>query len=144
MRSLLILCVLVGAVAVVAALIGRLITPYSAPAASGAALHCRLLRARIGGHKQRASDPAGPEHFCRRPSRSSHPGRVDAGLAGNIDPVSSFANLLGPADREPQRTAPPEDDSPPVGDRARGVPARSALSGPTDRASEMGGWRRDR
>jgi Na+/H+ antiporter NhaD/arsenite permease-like protein len=94
LKSLLILCALVGVVALSAALIRPAILPYVSPAASGeqpyAAGFFGLLSAAI-------SNVPATQLVLSTTSVTPHAApilAVDAGLAGNIDPISSFANLL--------------------------------------------------
>jgi len=94
LRSLLILCALVGAVALVATLIGPVLFPYVAPAASGSQPYTAgffgLVSAAI------SNVPATQLVLSTAPvtPQAAPVLAVDAGLAGNIDPISSFANLL--------------------------------------------------
>lgn len=94
LRSLLILCALVGVVALLAGLVQPAILPYVSPAASGGQPYTAgffgLVSAAIG------NVPA-TQLVLSTSSVTPHAApilAVDAGLAGNIDPVSSFANLL--------------------------------------------------
>lgn len=93
-RSLLILCALVGVIALVAGLFQGAIAPYLRPVASAsqpeAAAFFALVSAVI-------SNVPATQLVLSTASVSPHVApilAVDAGLAGNIDPVSSFANLL--------------------------------------------------
>lgn len=93
-RSLLILLVLVGAVAAFATLVGPAISPFVSPAAAGRQPYTSeffgLVSAVIG------NVPATQLVLTTAPV-TPHAApilAVGAGLAGNIGPVSSFANLL--------------------------------------------------
>ncbi len=94
LRSLLTLYVLVGAVALLASLVEPILLPYVAPAATGAQPYTAgffgLVSAAISNVPATqlvlSTAPVGPH---AAPILA-----VDAGLAGNIDPISSFANLL--------------------------------------------------
>ncbi len=93
-RSLLILYVLVGAVAAAALLVEPVLLPYVAPAASGGQPYTSAFFALVSAAISNvpatqlvlSTAPVGPH---AAPILA-----VDAGLAGNIDPISSFANLL--------------------------------------------------
>jgi len=94
LRSLLILCALVGVVALLAALIRPAILPFVSPAASGEQPYTAgffgLISAAI-------SNVPATQLVLSTSSVTPHAApilAVDAGLAGNIDPISSFANLL--------------------------------------------------
>lgn len=93
-RSLLILCGLVGGVAILAALIGPLLLPLVAPAASGAQPYAASF---FGLVSAGISNVPTTQLVLSTATVSPHAApilAVDAGLAGNIDPISSFANLL--------------------------------------------------
>jgi len=93
-RSLLTLCVLVGAVAVVAALIEPGIRASVAPAASGARPYASEFFALVSAV---ISNVPATQLVLSTTTVTPHAApilAVDAGLAGNIDPISSFANLL--------------------------------------------------
>jgi Na+/H+ antiporter NhaD/arsenite permease-like protein len=94
LRSLLILCALVGVVALVAALIQPAILPYVSPAASGGQPYTAGF---FGLVSAAISNVPATQLVLSTTSVTPHAApmlAVDAGLAGNIDPVSSFANLL--------------------------------------------------
>jgi Na+/H+ antiporter NhaD/arsenite permease-like protein len=93
-RSMLVLWVLVGAVALAALAVGPALVPYVGPVARGeepyAAWFFGLVSAAI-------SNVPATQLVLSTSSVSAHVApklAVDAGLAGNIDPISSFANLL--------------------------------------------------
>jgi Na+/H+ antiporter NhaD/arsenite permease-like protein len=93
-RSLLTLYFLVGAVAVVALLIEPLMRPYVTPAASGGQPYTAGFFALVSAA---ISNVPATQLVLSTATVTPHAApvlAVDAGLAGNIDPVSSFANLL--------------------------------------------------
>jgi Na+/H+ antiporter NhaD/arsenite permease-like protein len=93
-RSLLILLVLVGLVASLAALLEPVILQYVAPAASGAQPYTAAF---FGLVSAAISNVPATQLVLSAATVTPHAApvlAVDAGLAGNIDPVSSFANLL--------------------------------------------------
>jgi Na+/H+ antiporter NhaD/arsenite permease-like protein len=94
LSSLFVLCALVGGVALLANLVEPVLLPYVAPAASGAQPYTAgffgLVSSVIG------NVPA-TQLVLSTSTVTPHAApilAVDAGLAGNIDPISSFANLL--------------------------------------------------
>jgi Na+/H+ antiporter NhaD/arsenite permease-like protein len=94
LRSLLMLCVLVGAVAVAAALLGPLLVPDVAPVAAGTQPYTAGFFAVVSAA---ISNVPATQLVLSTTAVTPHAApvlAVDAGLAGNIDPVSSFANLL--------------------------------------------------
>jgi Na+/H+ antiporter NhaD/arsenite permease-like protein len=94
LRSLLILFALVGVVAIVAALIRPAILPYVSPVASGEQPYTAGF---FGLVSAAISNVPATQLVLSTASITPHAApllAVDAGLAGNIDPVSSFANLL--------------------------------------------------
>jgi len=94
LRSLLILWVLVGAVALLAAFIGPMILPYVAPAATGGQPYTAGF---FGLVSAAISNVPATQLVLSTTTVTPHAApilAVDAGLAGNIDPISSFANLL--------------------------------------------------
>jgi Na+/H+ antiporter NhaD/arsenite permease-like protein len=94
LRSLLILFALVGVVAILAALIRPAILPYVSPAASGEQPYTAGF---FGLVSAAISNVPATQLVLSTASVTPHAApllAVDAGLAGNIDPVSSFANLL--------------------------------------------------
>jgi Na+/H+ antiporter NhaD/arsenite permease-like protein len=94
LRSLLILWALVGAVALLAAVIGPVILPYVAPAATGGQPYTAGF---FGLVSAAISNVPATQLVLSTTTVTPHAApilAVDAGLAGNIDPISSFANLL--------------------------------------------------
>lgn len=94
LRSLLVLCALVGVVALVASLIQPAILPYVSPAASGGQPYTAGF---FGLMSAAISNVPATQLVLSTTSvtpRAAPILAVDAGLAGNIDPISSFANLL--------------------------------------------------
>jgi Na+/H+ antiporter NhaD/arsenite permease-like protein len=94
LRSLLILCCLVGAIALLGVVIRSAFAPFAAPVATGsqpyAAVFFGLVSAAI-------SNVPATQLVLSTATVAPHTAptlAVDAGLAGNIDPISSFANLL--------------------------------------------------
>ncbi|HVC26872.1 MAG TPA: SLC13 family permease [Nitrososphaerales archaeon] len=93
-RSLLILYGLVGVVAVAAALVEPVILPYVAPAASGEQPYTATF---FGLVSAAISNVPATQLVLSTTTVAPHAApilAVDAGLAGNLDPISSFANLL--------------------------------------------------
>jgi Na+/H+ antiporter NhaD/arsenite permease-like protein len=93
-RSLLILYVLVGSVAVLAAFIEPALLPLVAPAASGAQPYTAAF---FGLVSAAISNVPATQLVLSTATVTPHAApilAVDAGLAGNIGPISSFANLL--------------------------------------------------
>jgi Na+/H+ antiporter NhaD/arsenite permease-like protein len=94
LRSLLTLCVLVGAVAVAAMLVEPLLAPYVAPVAAGEQPYTAGF---FGLVSAGISNVPATQLILSTTTVTPHAApilAVDAGLAGNIDPISSFANLL--------------------------------------------------
>jgi Na+/H+ antiporter NhaD/arsenite permease-like protein len=94
LRSLLILWALVGGVALLAAFIGPVILPYVAPAATGEQPYTAGF---FGLVSAVISNVPATQLVLSTTTVAPHATpilAVDAGLAGNIDPISSFANLL--------------------------------------------------
>ncbi len=94
LRSLITLCVVVGAVAVVAALVEPLLVPYVAPVAEGTQPYTAGF---FGLVSASISNVPATQLVLSTTTVTPHAVpilAVDAGLAGNIDPISSFANLL--------------------------------------------------
>jgi Na+/H+ antiporter NhaD/arsenite permease-like protein len=94
LRSLLILFVLVGSVAVLAALIEPVLLPFVAPAATGEQPYTAAF---FGLVSAVISNVPATQLVLSTATVTPHAApilAVDAGLAGNIDPISSFANLL--------------------------------------------------
>jgi Na+/H+ antiporter NhaD/arsenite permease-like protein len=94
LKSLLTLYVLVGAVAVAAALIGPLLAPYVAPVATGTQPYTAGF---LGLVSAAISNVPATQLVLSTTGVTPHVApilAVDTGLAGNIDPISSFANLL--------------------------------------------------
>lgn len=93
-RSLVILYVLVGAVAAFAALVEPLLVPYVAPVAAGTQPYTAAF---FGLVSAGISNVPATQLVLSTTTVTPHAAptlAVDAGLAGNIDPISSFANLL--------------------------------------------------
>jgi len=94
LRSLLILYVLVGLIAFIASLIEPVLLPYVAPAATGAQPYTAGF---FGLVSSAISNVPATQLVLSTATLTPHAApilAVDAGLAGNIDPISSFANLL--------------------------------------------------
>ena len=94
LRSLLVLYVLVGVVALVAALIEPAVVPFVAPAATGAQPYTAAF---FGLVSAAISNVPATQLVLSTSTVTPHAApilAVSAGLAGNIDPISSFANLL--------------------------------------------------
>ena len=94
LKSLLILYGLVGVVALVATLIEPVLIPYVGPAASGAQPYTATF---FGLVSSAISNVPATQLVLSTATVTPHAApilAVDAGLAGNIDPMSSFANLL--------------------------------------------------
>jgi Na+/H+ antiporter NhaD/arsenite permease-like protein len=94
LRSLLILWALVGAVALLGAVIGPVILPYVAPAATAGQPYTAGF---FGLVSAAISNVPATQLVLSTTTVTPHAApilAVDAGLAGNIDPISSFANLL--------------------------------------------------
>jgi Na+/H+ antiporter NhaD/arsenite permease-like protein len=94
LRSLLILYALVGVVALLATLIEPILVPYVGPAASGEQPYTAGFFALVSAA---VSNVPATQLVLSTASVTPHAApilAVDAGLAGNIDPISSFANLL--------------------------------------------------
>jgi Na+/H+ antiporter NhaD/arsenite permease-like protein len=94
LRSLLILWALVGAVALLATAVGQVFLPYVAPASTGGQPYTAAF---FGLVSAVISNVPATQLVLSTATVAPHAApilAVDAGLAGNIDPVSSFANLL--------------------------------------------------
>jgi Na+/H+ antiporter NhaD/arsenite permease-like protein len=94
LKSLLILCVLVGSVALLAVLIEPALLPYVAPVASGGQPYTAAF---FGVVSAAISNVPATQLVLSTTTVTPHAApilAVSAGLAGNIDPISSFANLL--------------------------------------------------
>jgi Na+/H+ antiporter NhaD/arsenite permease-like protein len=94
LRSLLTLYALVGVVALLATLIEPTLLPFVAPAATGAQPYTAAFFALVSAA---ISNVPATQLVLSTATVSPHAApilAVDAGLAGNIDPISSFANLL--------------------------------------------------
>ena len=93
-KSLLILYALVGLVALVALVVEQVISPYVAPVASGTQPYTAAF---FGAVSAVISNVPATQLVLSTAHVTPHVAptlAVDAGLAGNIDPISSFANLL--------------------------------------------------
>ncbi len=93
-RSLLVLYALVGLVALLATLIGPVLLPFVGPAASGAQPYTAGF---FGLVSAAISNVPATQLVLSTATVTPHAApilAVDAGLAGNIGPISSFANLL--------------------------------------------------
>jgi Na+/H+ antiporter NhaD/arsenite permease-like protein len=93
-RSMLVLWALVGAVALAAIAVGPSITPFVGPAAAGEEPFTSGFFALVSAV---ISNVPATQLVLSTAHVSAHAApilAVDAGLAGNIDPISSFANLL--------------------------------------------------
>ena len=94
LKSLLILYALVGSVTLVAALIEPELLPFVAPAATGAQPYTAAF---FGLVSAVISNVPATQLVLSTATVTPHAApilAVSAGLAGNIDPISSFANLL--------------------------------------------------
>jgi Na+/H+ antiporter NhaD/arsenite permease-like protein len=94
LKSLLILYALVGSVALLASLIEPVLLPYVAPVATGAQPYTAAF---FGLVSAAISNVPATQLVLSTATVTPHAApilAVDAGLAGNIDPISSFANLL--------------------------------------------------
>jgi Na+/H+ antiporter NhaD/arsenite permease-like protein len=93
-KSLLILYALIGAVALLAAIVEPLVLPYVAPVASGAQPYSAAY---FGALSAIISNVPATQLVLSTAHVGPHVApilAIDAGLAGNIGPISSFANLL--------------------------------------------------
>ncbi len=93
-RSLLFLCLLVGSVALVAALLQPALAPYVGPAAAGDQPYSALfvgLTSSVMSNVPATQLILGAVTVTKRAAPAL---AVEAGLAGNITPVASFANIL--------------------------------------------------
>jgi Na+/H+ antiporter NhaD/arsenite permease-like protein len=93
-RSLLILYVLVGSITVVSLYIGPALANYATPVAEGVQPYSALF---VGGVSNLISNVPATQLVLSVTSVSPHIASkiaVEAGLAGNIDPIASFANIL--------------------------------------------------
>jgi Na+/H+ antiporter NhaD/arsenite permease-like protein len=93
-RSLLILCCLVGVIALAGAFVKPIVAPYAAPVAAAAQPYTAAF---FGLVSAAISNVPATQLVLSTATVTPHAApvlAVDAGLAGNIDPVSSFANLL--------------------------------------------------
>jgi Na+/H+ antiporter NhaD/arsenite permease-like protein len=94
LRSLLTLYVLVGLVALLASFVEPTLLPYVAPAAAGVQPYTAGFFGLVSGA---ISNVPATQLVLSTATVTPHAApilAVDAGLAGNIDPISSFANLL--------------------------------------------------
>jgi Na+/H+ antiporter NhaD/arsenite permease-like protein len=94
LRSLLILYGLVSLVALLAALVEPALLPFVGPAASGTQPYTAAF---FGLVSSAISNVPATQLVLSTATVTPHAApilAVDAGLAGNIDPISSFANLL--------------------------------------------------
>lgn len=93
-RSLLILYALVGSISVASIFVGPFLGKYAAPAAQGVQPYSALF---MGGVSSLISNVPATQLLLGLTSIPPHVApkiAVEAGLAGNIDPVASFANIL--------------------------------------------------
>jgi len=93
-RSLLILYAFVGSVSLVSILAGPALSPYAAPVAQGVQPYSALFMA---GVSNLISNVPATQLVLSVASVSAHIApkiAVEAGLAGNLDPLSSFADIL--------------------------------------------------
>jgi Na+/H+ antiporter NhaD/arsenite permease-like protein len=93
-RSLFILCCLVGVMALLGAFVKPVVAPYAAPVAAAAQPYAAGF---FGLVSAAISNVPATQLVLSTATVTPHAApvlAVDAGLAGNIDPVSSFANLL--------------------------------------------------
>jgi Na+/H+ antiporter NhaD/arsenite permease-like protein len=92
--GLLILCMLIGAVAFVAAIVQPVVVQFVSPAVAGNQPYSGLF---VGATSNLISNVPTTQLILvtvRIPQRKAPMLAVEAGLAGNITPVASFANLL--------------------------------------------------
>jgi len=93
-RSLLILCVLVGSVLAAAAVVRPFVEHYVASAAAGEQPYSAFF---VGALSNVISNVPATQLVLSTSTVTAHAApilAVEAGLAGNIDPVGSFANVL--------------------------------------------------
>ncbi len=93
-RSLLILYTFVASISVVSVFVGPALSRYAAPVAEGVQPYSALF---VGGVSNLISNVPATQLVLSVASVSSHVApkiAVEAGLAGNIDPIASFANIL--------------------------------------------------
>ena len=93
-RSLLILYAFIGSITVVSIFIGPALDKYAVPVAEGVQPYSALF---MGGLSNLISNVPATQLVLSVTSVSSHVApkiAVEPGLAGNIDPVASFANIL--------------------------------------------------
>jgi Na+/H+ antiporter NhaD/arsenite permease-like protein len=93
-KSLLILYALVGLVALVASVVEPMILPYVAPVASGAQPYTAAFFGAVSALISNVPATQLVLSTAHVTPIVAPTLAVDAGLAGNIDPISSFANLL--------------------------------------------------
>jgi Na+/H+ antiporter NhaD/arsenite permease-like protein len=94
LRSLLTLYALVGVVALLATLVEPTLLPFVAPAASGAQPYTSAFFALVSAAISNVPATQLVLSTATVTPQAAPILAVDAGLAGNIDPISSFANLL--------------------------------------------------
>jgi Na+/H+ antiporter NhaD/arsenite permease-like protein len=94
LRSLLTLYALVGVVALLATLIEPTLLPFVAPAATGAQPYTAAFFAVVSAAISNVPATQLVLSTATVSPQAAPILAVDAGLAGNIDPISSFANLL--------------------------------------------------
>ena len=93
-KSLLILYALVGSTTLVVTLLQTTLVPYATPAASGSQPYSALF---VGLVSNLVSNVPATQLMLGTVGVTSHAApviAVEAGLAGNIDPIASFANIL--------------------------------------------------
>ena len=93
-RSLLILCVVIGSIALVAAFLQPVLVPYVGPAVEGNQPYSSLF---VGLTSSLISNVPATQLMLGTvavPQTAAPRLAVEAGLAGNITPIASFANLL--------------------------------------------------
>jgi Na+/H+ antiporter NhaD/arsenite permease-like protein len=94
LRSILILYVFVGSISVASVFVGPALSGYAAPVAAGVQPYSALF---VGGLSNLISNVPATQLVLSVTSvspRIASKIAVEAGLAGNIDPIASFANIL--------------------------------------------------
>ncbi len=93
-KSFLVLCFLVGSVAVVSAMIQSTLTPYVVPVATGTQPYSALFVALVSNIISNVPATQLILTTVVLPAHIAPKIAVEAGLAGNIGPIGSFANVI--------------------------------------------------
>ena len=93
-KSLLILCLLVGSVTVIAGLIQPALRSYVAPVVAGVQPYSALFVVLVSNVISNVPTTQLILSVASVPARIAPHIAIEAGLAGNIDPIGSFANIL--------------------------------------------------